>query len=109
MGKERLGPSYFFISLELGPLNNLLWYVPSSRYVELGSSFLFLQEQINDIIITNHYDDDDLLSPYPNRDLSGTLLKRVYTDNQRQCLRAAGCAPPFCRLQGRLFLGLLAL
>ena len=29
MGQERLGPSYFFISLALGPLNSLLWYVPS--------------------------------------------------------------------------------
>jgi hypothetical protein len=51
VGQERLGPAYFFISLVLGPLNSLLWYVPSSRYMELGSSFLFLQEQIKDIII----------------------------------------------------------
>jgi hypothetical protein len=55
VGQERLGPSYFFISLVLGPLNSLLWYVPSSRYIcvnmELGSYFLFLQEQIKDIII----------------------------------------------------------
>ncbi len=29
MDQERLGPSYFFTSLVLGPLNNL---VPSSRY-----------------------------------------------------------------------------
>ena len=28
MGQERLGPSYFFISLVLDPLNSLLWYVP---------------------------------------------------------------------------------
>jgi hypothetical protein len=27
-----LGPSYFFISLVLGPLNRLVWYVPSLRY-----------------------------------------------------------------------------
>ncbi len=33
MGQERLGPSYFFISLVLGPLNSFLWYVPSSRYI----------------------------------------------------------------------------
>ncbi len=32
MGQERLGPSYFFIPLVLGPLNSLLWYVPSLRY-----------------------------------------------------------------------------
>ena len=32
MGQERLGPSYFFIPLVLGPLNSLVWYVPSSRY-----------------------------------------------------------------------------
>jgi len=30
VGQERLGPSYFFISLVLGPLNNLFCYVPSS-------------------------------------------------------------------------------
>jgi hypothetical protein len=30
---ERLGPSsYFFIPLVLGPLNSLVWYVPSLRY-----------------------------------------------------------------------------
>jgi hypothetical protein len=28
-GQERLGPSYCFISLLLGPLNSLLWSVPS--------------------------------------------------------------------------------
>jgi hypothetical protein len=50
VGQERLGPSYFFISLVLGPQNSLLWYVPSSRYI-WRSSFLFLQEQIKDIII----------------------------------------------------------
>ena len=32
MGQERLGPSYFFILLVLGPLNSLVWYVPSVRY-----------------------------------------------------------------------------
>jgi hypothetical protein len=32
VGQERLGPSYLFISLVLGPLNSLLWYVPSERY-----------------------------------------------------------------------------
>jgi hypothetical protein len=29
---RRLGRSYFFISLVLGPLNSLVWYVPSLRY-----------------------------------------------------------------------------
>jgi hypothetical protein len=63
VGQERLGPSYFFISLVLGPLNSLLGYVPSSRYVymELGSSFLFLQEQIKDII------KDMIICPSPAR------------------------------------------
>jgi hypothetical protein len=52
VGQERLGPSYFFISLVLStPLNSLLWYVPSLRYIELSSYFLFLQEQIKDIVI----------------------------------------------------------
>jgi hypothetical protein len=32
VGQERLGPSYFFMSLVLGPLNSLVLYVPSSRY-----------------------------------------------------------------------------
>ncbi len=32
VGQERLGPSYFFISLVLGSLNSLVWYVPSLRY-----------------------------------------------------------------------------
>ena len=32
-GSGELGPSYFFISLVLGPLNSLLWYVRSSRYI----------------------------------------------------------------------------
>jgi hypothetical protein len=37
MGQERLGPSYIFISLVLGPLNSLVWYVPSLRYTrDLG-------------------------------------------------------------------------
>ena len=27
VGQERLGPSYFFISLVLGPLNSLVWFV----------------------------------------------------------------------------------
>jgi len=30
VGQERLGPSYFFIPLVLGP--RLVWYVPSLRY-----------------------------------------------------------------------------
>jgi hypothetical protein len=32
VGQDLLGPSYFFISLVLGPLNSLVWYVPSLRY-----------------------------------------------------------------------------
>ena len=41
MGQDRLGPSCFFISLVLGPLNSLLWYVPSKRYIwSLTSIFL---------------------------------------------------------------------
>jgi hypothetical protein len=51
VGQERLGPSYFFISLVLGPLNSLLWYIPSSRYVWNSALILFLQEEIKDIII----------------------------------------------------------
>jgi hypothetical protein len=32
VGQDLLGPSYFFIPLVLGPLNSLVWYVPSLRY-----------------------------------------------------------------------------
>jgi hypothetical protein len=32
MGQERLGQSYFFVPLVLGPLNSLVWYIPSLRY-----------------------------------------------------------------------------
>jgi hypothetical protein len=49
--QERLGPAYFFKSLVLGPLNSLLWYVPSSRYIWSSAPILFPQEQIKDIII----------------------------------------------------------
>jgi hypothetical protein len=35
----------------LGPLNSLLWYVPSSKYIWSSDPILFLQEQIRDIII----------------------------------------------------------
>ena len=51
VGQERLGPSYFLISLVLVPLNSLVWYVPSSRYIRSSAPILFLQEQIKDIII----------------------------------------------------------
>jgi hypothetical protein len=53
VGQERLGPSYddddFIISLVLGPLLMVRTFL--KVYVELGSYFLFLQEQINDLII----------------------------------------------------------
>jgi hypothetical protein len=52
VGQERLGPSYFFISLVLGPLEKQPLMVRTflKVYMELGSYFLFLQEQIKDII-----------------------------------------------------------
>ena len=37
---------------KMSPLNILLWYVPSSRYIWSSAPILFLQEQIIDIIIT---------------------------------------------------------
>ncbi len=51
MSQEKLGPSYFVISLVLGPLNSLLWHVPSSRSIWSLAPILFLQEQIQEIII----------------------------------------------------------
>jgi len=50
VGQERLGPSYFVISFVLGPLNSLVWLEVPLGYIALGC-FLFLQEQIKDIII----------------------------------------------------------
>jgi hypothetical protein len=47
---RRLGPSYFFISLWLGPLNSLLWYVPSSRYIH-GARLLLCSASTNKSII----------------------------------------------------------
>jgi hypothetical protein len=34
--KERLGPSYFFIPLVLGPLNSLIWWEVPLGYIVLG-------------------------------------------------------------------------
>jgi hypothetical protein len=51
VGQERLGPSYFFIPLVSGPLNSLVWWEVPLGYIALRS-FLFLQEQIKDIIIS---------------------------------------------------------
>ena len=42
--------SYFFIPLVLGPLNSLVWWEVPLGDIALGC-FLFLQEQIKDIII----------------------------------------------------------
>ncbi len=35
-GKERLGPSYFFIPLVIGPLNSLVWWEVPLGYIALG-------------------------------------------------------------------------
>jgi hypothetical protein len=62
--QERLGPAYFFKSLVLGPLNSLLWYVPSSRYIWSSAPILFPQEQIKDIIIiTTEHDGPHVRRP----------------------------------------------
>ena len=53
MGQERLGPSYFFIIISVRPSKQPLMVLTFLKvYMELGSYFLFLQEQIKDIIIT---------------------------------------------------------
>ncbi len=51
MVQERLGPSYYFISLVLDSKQPPMVRTFLKVYMELGSSFLFLQEQIKDIII----------------------------------------------------------
>jgi hypothetical protein len=50
VGQDRPGPSYFLIPLVLGPLNRLVWWEVPLRYIA-SRSFVFLQEQIKDIII----------------------------------------------------------
>jgi hypothetical protein len=52
VGQEQLGPSYFFIPLGLGPLKSLVWWEVPLGYIALRS-FLFLQEQIKDIITSS--------------------------------------------------------
>jgi hypothetical protein len=58
VGQEQLGPSYFFISLVLGPLKSLVWYLPSLRYtyglgwrIHCGVE-VFNRVPINNIIIS---------------------------------------------------------
>ena len=52
MGQERLGPSYFFHIISARPSKQPLMVRTFLKvYMELGSYFLFLQEQIKDIII----------------------------------------------------------
>ena len=36
VGQQRLGPSYFFIPLALGPLNSLVWWEVPLGYIVLG-------------------------------------------------------------------------
>ena len=51
-----LGPSYF-ISIVLGSLNSLVWYVSSSRYMELGSYFVSARTNIR------HFHHNDICAP----------------------------------------------
>ena len=56
MGQEWLGPSYFLITLVLGPLNSHKKVRTFLKvYMELGSYFLFLQEQTKDSIIIEDF------------------------------------------------------
>jgi hypothetical protein len=81
VGQERIGPSYFFMSLVLGPLNSLLWYVPSSRYILSLAPILFLQEQIKDIIIMQ-----DVAHPQPSTtSLYSVCIRDACTLHAAQC------------------------
>jgi hypothetical protein len=52
VGQERLGPSYFFQIITVRPSKQPLMVRTFLKvYMELDSYFLFLQEQIKDIII----------------------------------------------------------
>ncbi len=52
MGQERLGPSYFSYHSARPSKQPLMVRTFLKLYMELVSYFLFLQEQIKDIIIT---------------------------------------------------------
>ena len=79
--------SYFFISLVLGPLNSLLWYVPSSRYIWSSAPTLFLQEQIEDIIIKQR------------NTRSRDPVEKVYIKQRNTC-RCSGWATSACHCTG---------
>ena len=52
MDQERLELSYVFIPLVLGPLNSLVWYVPSLRYTRgLGGVCTAVQRLLNQVPI----------------------------------------------------------
>ncbi len=79
MGQERLGPSCFFISLVLGPPNSLVFRKVRTFlkvYMELGSYFLFLQEQIKDIII--------IITVWPSTSSVVTGLVLAYREKEKE-------------------------
>ena len=79
MAQERLGPSYFFISFLLGPLNSLLWYVPFSRYTWSSFPIWFLQDQIKSL-----------------KDIIITFLKSLSGETSSSGLGAAACVTACC-------------
>ncbi len=61
MGQERLGPSYFFIPLVIGPLNSLVWYVPSLRYTNCLDWHIHCGAEVTESSTNkqHHLSDDD--------------------------------------------------
>jgi hypothetical protein len=64
VGQDRLGPSYFFIPLVIGPLNSLVWYVPSLRYTRgLGWRMHFGVEVTESSTNKQHHLSPETLNP----------------------------------------------
>jgi hypothetical protein len=54
VGQEWLGPSHFFIPLVLGPLNSLVWYVPSlGTHAGYAGVCTAVQRLLNQVPINN--------------------------------------------------------
>jgi hypothetical protein len=85
VAQERLGPSYFFISLVLGPLNSLLWYVTSSRYIWNSAPILFLQEQLKDIIVLTRVRAAPLSPVVGHSDFAGLGCLTVKSSDSPTC------------------------
>jgi hypothetical protein len=95
---HRLGPSYFCISLVLGPLNSLVWYVPSLRYTrDLGSRIHCGVEVTESSTNKQHHHP---LRTYPRCRFCNAKLPSTTRTWQRSSWRSAKRRPPSTFLSG---------